>query len=99
MSRLRVRDAEGVALVVQHLDPGDLQVAALTWASHHAVFPCPRVCSTGRRGGTRRPRASLAASPHEVEEGLVAVDEHALVILGRMRSEWRQQAWRCSSCC
>ena len=55
-------------------------MAASALGIHHAIPPDPGFVR--RATGRDAPTQSLAChQPHEVEKGLVAVDEHALVIL------------------
>lgn len=75
------KDAEGVALVIRHLDPGDLQMAASALGIHHAILPLTQGLFDGQPGRDAPTQSLACHQPHEVEKGLVAVDEHALVIL------------------
>ena len=74
-------NAEGVALVVRHFDPGDLQMASLALGVHHAVLPLSQGLLDRQPGRHAPPEGLAGHEPHEVEEGLIAVDEYALVIL------------------
>ncbi|MNC40378.1 hypothetical protein D3C75_890820 [compost metagenome] len=73
-------NAEGVALVVRHLDPGDLQVTALALGIHHAILPLSQGLFDGQAGRHSPTQGVACRQSHEVEEGLIAVDEYALVI-------------------
>ncbi|GJA08958.1 hypothetical protein KAM334_02690 [Aeromonas caviae] len=75
------KDAEGVALVIRHLDPGDLQMAASALGIHHAILPLTQGLFDGQPGRDAPTQSLACHQPHEVEKGLVAVDEHALMIL------------------
>ncbi|MNG94784.1 hypothetical protein D3C79_538020 [compost metagenome] len=74
------QDAEGVALVIRHVDPGHLQMAALAIGIHQAILPPSQRLYGGQARGDPLAQRLARRQPHEVEKGLVAVDEQALVV-------------------
>ena len=72
---------EGEAIVIRHLDPDDLQVATLSPGVQQTIL----ATSHGHLGGqvladvVTQHLARL--QPHEIEEGLVAIEHAAIVIL------------------
>lgn len=87
-------DAEGVALVVRHIDPGHFQMAALAVGVHQAVFTAPHRQLGGETVGDPLAERLARHHAHEVEKGLVAVDQQPLVVFqpDRIRDGVQQAA-------